>query len=98
VSKRGGGNPKVVSADRFTSICEIGPDVRMHPGNGLGDRDWLQSRQQVLDECASLRAPSPGRPQDTMQQLADRDHADRPIFVPQVLLDLRVSSTSLEVD
>jgi hypothetical protein len=59
----------------------------MHAGHRLGDRDRLESCEEVLDERPP---PGPARAAcsvDAVQQLADRDHADRALFVADERLD-----------
>jgi len=81
VRKRCGGDPKVVRADPLAPPAEIGPHLGMNARDGLGDRNWLEPGEQMLDECAPPRSLRTSRPMDAVQQLADRDHADGALFV-----------------
>lgn len=68
-------------ADPLAPPAEIGPHFGVNARNGLGDRDWLEAGEQMLDECAPPRSLRTSRPMDAVQQLADRDHADGALFV-----------------
>ncbi len=98
MGERGGGNPKVVCADRFTSLGETGPDVCMHPGNGLRDRNCLELREQIFNERPSTGSPSSGCSQGATKQFAHRDHADGALFVSQTLFNLGSADATLEID
>ena len=68
-------------ADPLAPPAEIRPHLSMNARDDLGDRNWLEPGEQVLDECAPPRSLRSSCPMDAVQQLADRDHADGARFV-----------------
>jgi len=53
----------------------------MNSSNRLGDRDRFEAGEHMLDERMSPRPLGSRRAVDAVQQLADRDDADRPLLV-----------------
>lgn len=82
-------DPEVVAADHVSPSGEGRPDLRVNACDGLGDRHGLELREEMLDESAPSRPPSASRAVDALQQLADRDDADRALLVADDSLDRR---------
>ncbi|HZQ64777.1 MAG TPA: hypothetical protein VFA66_06090 [Gaiellaceae bacterium] len=87
-----------MSARNVSSTIEIGPQPGVHARDRFGDRNRLETREHMLDE----RAPSiPTRARRTMhpvQQLADRDHADRSFLRADKCLECRAGLVALPLD
>lgn len=98
VGEGGRGDPEVVRADRLTSVGEVRPDVGVNARDGLRDGDRLEAGEDAFDERPSPRPDRSLGAIDSVQQLADGDHADRAVFVAQQLLDFRCRVAALEVD
>ncbi len=94
----GGGDPEVVRADELPVRRQLSPDVGVNTRDGLGDLDRSHAGEQMLDEGASASSLRAARSVHPLQELADRDDADRPVFVTDCRLDLGIGDTALEVD
>jgi hypothetical protein len=71
----------------------------MHASDWLGNRQRLETCEHMLDERAPVRLPYAGRPVDAVEQLADRDDADRTRLVADKLLEHgRLVSLPLDED
>src|SRR4051812_17655915 len=70
------GDPEVVRTDHLAAPGELCPDIGMHTGDRLGDRDRLQAGEQMLDERTAPRTARPRRTMYAVQQLADGHDAD----------------------
>ena len=68
--------------DEVPAPLEVGPNLGMDTRNRLGDRDRIERGQDVLDEGAPAISASTRRAMHPMKELADRDNADRALFVP----------------
>ncbi len=85
-------------ADSLTPPAEIGPHLRVNARDGLGDGDWLETGEHVLDECASPRSLCTSGAMDAVQQLADRDHADGAFFIAYERLECGGGFGPLPID
>src|SRR5256886_8496865 len=81
------GDPEVVTSDYFAPRRESGPDLRVHTRDGLRDRNGLELRKQMLNVSAASRPSGTAGAMNPVQQLAHRDHADRPLFVADEFVD-----------
>jgi len=81
------GDPEVVTSDYFAPRRESDPDLRVHTRDGLRDRNGLELRKQMLNVSAASRPSGTAGAMNPMQQLAHRDHADRPLFVADDFVD-----------
>ncbi len=81
------GDPEVVTSDYFAPRRESGPDLRVHTRDGLRDRNGLELRKQMLNVSAASRPSGTAGAMNPVQQLAHRDHADRPLFVADDFVD-----------
>jgi hypothetical protein len=68
-------------ADRQSATTEIGSRLGMYARDGFGDRKCLERREDMLDEGAPTGTARTGCPVDAVEQLADRDDADRSVLV-----------------
>ncbi|HWD76053.1 MAG TPA: hypothetical protein VG371_13000 [Solirubrobacteraceae bacterium] len=87
-----------MSANRFALCGELCPQVCVDAGDGLGDRDGTKAGEEMLDECAAARTTAAGRTMNAVEQLADRDHADRPVFLTEQGLDGRGADATFQLD
>jgi len=81
-------NPEIVRSDHLTSRAQRRPDVGVDASDRLGDRERLDAREHVLDERAAPGSTRPGRTMHAVEQLADRDDADRPCLFSDQRLEL----------
>src|SRR6266576_1063647 len=81
------GDPEVVTSDYFAPRGASGPNLRVHTRDGLRDRNGLELRKQMLNVSAASRPSGTAGAMNPMQQLAHRDHADRPLFVADDFID-----------
>jgi hypothetical protein len=86
-----------MSADHLAAHSQPCPDIGMNTRDGLRDWDCLQLGEQVLHERAATRALRALGAMDAVEELADRDDADRSVFTTDRLLDCWVGDASLEV-
>lgn len=91
MSQCGFGDPEIVRADDFTSGRELSPDVGVNASDLFGDLERPHPGKQMLDECAATRALGAVGAVDTVQEFADRDHADRTVLLTEGGINLRVS-------
>lgn len=59
-------------ADDLSPLGQLGPDVGVNAGHGIGDLDCVQSRQQMLDERASSSTARSCRAVHAVQEVATR--------------------------
>ena len=59
-------DPEIVCADESTLAAERHPRLCMHASDRLGDRDWIEASENVLDERAPPGASRPSRPIDAV--------------------------------
>lgn len=76
-----------MEANRLAGTGETGTDLRMHASDRSRYRDRFGTRDQLLDECSPASATRSPRAEDAVQQLADRDDADRPFLVSDEALE-----------
>lgn len=98
VRQRCGGDPEVVCADPLAPSAQVGPHLGVDARDGFGDRDRFESGQQMLDECTPSCPLRSRRPMYAVEQLADRDHADGALLVPNEQLECGGSLASLPLD
>ena len=83
VRNSGRADPEIVRADEMPALGELGPELRMHTGDRLGDRDRAHAGEQVLDERAPARSAVAGRPMHPVKQFAHGYDADRALLVAE---------------
>jgi hypothetical protein len=91
-----GCNPEVMRPNCLATPRQPRPDVCMHARHCLGNGDRRQLREHVLNERVP---PSPARadsPMDAVEQFADRDDADRSLFVSEQRLELLTGTFPLD--
>jgi hypothetical protein len=76
-----------VQTDRLAGIREAGADLAMHTSDRGRDGDRLGSSDELLDERSSASTTCAAGAKDAVQELADRDDADRPVLVADQFLD-----------
>jgi hypothetical protein len=77
-------DPHVVRTDHFSTSLQSSPYLGVSPGDGGGDRQWLDRGDQVLYEGLASGSNSVIRGTvNAVQQLTGRDHADCPIFLAE---------------
>jgi hypothetical protein len=69
-----------MSAGNIASAIEFRPEFGVHARDRLGDRHWLESCENVLDERSPSISTGARGPVHTVQELADGDHADRALL------------------
>jgi hypothetical protein len=87
VRNGGCGNPEVVGSDRRSAPLQLTPDVGVHASDRLGDGHRVEGDQDVLDEGAPAGAVLVRGADDSVEQLADADDADRPFLVAREPLE-----------
>ena len=85
-------------ANDLTSSAEVGPHLGVNACDGLGDRNWLEPGEQVLDECPSACLIRACRSMHPVQQLADCDDADGTLLVADEGLDCDGGLSALPFD
>lgn len=95
---RGRGDPEIVRTDELTALGELRPYVCVNTSHLFGDRDGLQPGKEMLDKGAAASASSPGRAMNSVQQLADSDHADRSLLLANQPIDRRRADAALEIN
>lgn len=76
-----------MQADRRARIGELGPELGVQAGNGLGNRDRFGPGNHLLDERPPAAAALSDCTKDPVQELADGDDADRPVLVTDQFLN-----------
>jgi hypothetical protein len=76
-----------VQTDRLAGIREAGADLGVHTSDRARDGDRLGSSDELLDERSSASTTYAAGAKDAVQELADRDDADRPVLLADQLLD-----------
>src|SRR5439155_1885407 len=98
VGERRRRDPEVVCADRLAAPVEVGPDLSVDSSDRFGDRERLEAGKHVLDERPASHAPRTRSAMHAMEQLADGDDADRPLFVADERLEPRSRLRMLPLD
>lgn len=59
----------------------------MHAGNRLRDRNRVEGREETLDERLPPSSPATPRSMHAVEELAHRDHTDRPLLLAEDVLE-----------
>jgi hypothetical protein len=81
VREGGGADPQIVLAEHLPLFGERRPQLRVNARHGRRDRHGLCTSEQRLHPRAPASADGARRSVNSVHQLADRDHAQPPLFL-----------------